>query len=430
MDKYNSKFCRVDHMLSLWRRNFLTLPFSNAGLLSPEQSIKCLLLFSLKTFTVAFDAVFHVTDQLGKKITDQSLIDFIQHSLGTKKSSPTTGVKTCLGRMVGEQAIAEHTVIELTGTDRLGLLSEIAAVLANLRCNVVAAEVWTHNGRVACLVYLTDVLSHGPIEDSQRLSVIKEQLCSLLKGNDDRRGVRMEFSIGLTHTHRRLHQIMFADRDYEVSESNIKLRLDRADKLCITIENCTEKGYSVVNIHCKDRPKLLFDIVCTLTDMQYVVFHACIDSDGPRAIQEYYIRHLDGCTLDTWSEKQRVIKCLEAAIERRVTEGLRLEVCTRDRVGLLSDITRIFRESGLSVMRADVTTQGDNALNVFYVSNDSGGPVNMKTIEDLRKKIGQAILHITGIPKKVEPCTSTAFSSTAFSFGNLIKSRWEHLINS
>eukprot|EP00249_Psilotum_nudum_P012718 c23941_g1_i1 orf=1472-2275(-) len=163
-----------------------------------------------------FMDVFHVTDQLGKKITDQSLIDFIQHSLGTKKSSPTTGVKTCLGRMVGEQAIAEHTVIELTGTDRLGLLSEIAAVLANLRCNVVAAEVWTHNGRVACLVYLTDVLSHGPIEDSQRLSVIKEQLCSLLKGNDDRRGVRMEFSIGLTHTHRRLHQIMFADRDYEI----------------------------------------------------------------------------------------------------------------------------------------------------------------------------------------------------------------------
>ena len=37
-------------------------------------------------------------------------------------------------------------------------------------------------------------------------------------------------------------------------------------------------------------------------------------------LQEYYIRHMDGCTLDTEGEKQRVIKCLEAAIERRVSE--------------------------------------------------------------------------------------------------------------
>lgn len=37
-------------------------------------------------------------------------------------------------------------------------------------------------------------------------------------------------------------------------------------------------------------------------------------------LQEYFIRHLDGCALDTESEKERVIKCLEAAIERRVCE--------------------------------------------------------------------------------------------------------------
>ena len=36
--------------------------------------------------------------------------------------------------------------------------------------------------------------------------------------------------------------------------------------------------------------------------------------------QEYYIRHMDGCTLDTDDEKVRVIKCLEAAIERRVSQ--------------------------------------------------------------------------------------------------------------
>lgn len=37
-------------------------------------------------------------------------------------------------------------------------------------------------------------------------------------------------------------------------------------------------------------------------------------------LQEYFIRHVDGDVLNTESEKERVIKCLEAAIERRVCE--------------------------------------------------------------------------------------------------------------
>ena len=36
--------------------------------------------------------------------------------------------------------------------------------------------------------------------------------------------------------------------------------------------------------------------------------------------QEYYIRHVDGRTLDSEAERQRVIQCLRAAIKRRVTE--------------------------------------------------------------------------------------------------------------
>jgi hypothetical protein len=67
----------------------------------------------------------------------------------------------------------------------------------------------------------------------------------------------------------------------------------------------------------RDRPKLLFDTVCALTDMQYVVFHATVGSQGPLAIQEYYIRHKDGRTVDSSSERQKVSRCLVAAVERR-----------------------------------------------------------------------------------------------------------------
>jgi UTP:GlnB (protein PII) uridylyltransferase len=84
---------------------------------------------------------------------------------------------------VGVQAAMEHTTIELTGRDRPGLLSEVFAVLAHdLKCNVVAAEVWTHNSRMASVVYITDEATGLPIENPDRLAKIKQLLLYVLKG--------------------------------------------------------------------------------------------------------------------------------------------------------------------------------------------------------------------------------------------------------
>ena len=205
-------------------------------------------------------------------------------------------MRTCLGRTVGVQSMGEHTAIEMIGSDRPGVLSEIFAVLTNLRCNIVAAEVWTHNARLACVVYVTDDIRLGPIEDMEKFSIMKEQLCNVLEVSEDRKRVKTDFSVGLTHTDRRLHQMMFADRDYENSPSLVS-KGDRSIRPHITIEYCKEKEYSVVNVRCQDRPKLLFDTVCTLTDMQYVVFHGTIDSDGPKAIQVCTRNHFYGLFL-------------------------------------------------------------------------------------------------------------------------------------
>lgn len=105
----------------------------------------------------------------------------------------------------------------------------------------------------------------------------------------------------------------------------------------------------MITMRSKDRPKLLFDTVCTLTDMQYVVFHGVVHTGRMEAYQEYYIRHVDGLPMSSDAERECVIQCLEAAIERRTFEGLKLELCTEDRFGLLSDITRVFRETSLCI---------------------------------------------------------------------------------
>ncbi|KAI3511740.1 hypothetical protein L1887_18897 [Cichorium endivia] len=38
--------------------------------------------------------------------------------------------------------------------------------------------------------------------------------------------------------------------------------------------------------------------------------------------QEYYIRHIDGSPVSSEAERERVMQCLEVAIERRTSEEL------------------------------------------------------------------------------------------------------------
>ncbi|KAL8267129.1 hypothetical protein R6Q59_004473 [Mikania micrantha] len=370
-----------------------------------------------------FMDVFHVTDQFGNKLSEDKVADQIQQSLGPRGCSFRS-----LRGSVGVQSAMEHTTIELTGCDRPGLLSEVFAVLSDLKCNVVSAEIWTHNSRMASIVYVTDDEYGLPIEDPDRLAKIKQLLLVILKGDRDQGGALTAVSRGFIHTQRRLHQLMYADRDYDTEEyeSNDRAENSRSIKPLVTVENCREKGYTVVNLRCPDRPKLLFDTVCTLTDMQYVVYHATIVAEGVEASQEFYIRHTDGYPISSEAERERVIHCLKAAIKRQIPSGVKLELCGEDRVGFLSDVTRIFRENGLSITRAEVTTRGLKAINTFYVTDPSGDAVKIETIEAIRKAIGESVVTF-----KEDNALTTGNSSqptARFSLSNLLRSRSEKFL--
>ncbi|GKA75181.1 ACT domain-containing protein [Tanacetum coccineum] len=373
-----------------------------------------------------FMDVFHVTDQYGNKLSEDNVADRIQQSLGPRGCSFRS-----LRGSVGLQSAMQHTTIELTGRDRPGLLSEVFAVLSDLKCNVVTAEIWTHNSRIASVVYITDNETRLPIEDSERLTKIKQLLLFILKGDLDKRGGHTMVSPGSTHTQRRLHQLMYADRDYDSDEyeSYDQSESSRNVKPLVTVENCAEKGYTVVNLKCPDRPKLLFDAVCTLTDMQYVVFHASIIAEGPTACQEFFIRHMDGCPISSEAERQRVIHCIKAAIKRRLPEGVRLDLCGEDRVGLLADVTRIFRENALSITRSEVTTIGSKAINTFYVVDSSGDEIKSKTIEAVRKEIGVDVIKVTEdiVIPTVKP-KPISHHTGRFSFSNLVRTKSEKFL--
>ncbi|KAJ4961792.1 hypothetical protein NE237_021702 [Protea cynaroides] len=123
----------------------------------------------LKTTHISFDGswfmdVFHVTDQLGHKLENQSLIHHIQQVLDAKRrGGESIGVETCLGRIVSARPVSsgEYTAIKITTMGRSGLLSEISAILACFSCHVVSAVAWTHSCSTACILYVDDELEGG-----------------------------------------------------------------------------------------------------------------------------------------------------------------------------------------------------------------------------------------------------------------------------
>lgn len=88
-------------------------------------------------------------------------------------------------------------------------------------------------------------------------------------------------------------------------------------------------------------------------------------------------------------------------------------------------MTRIFRENGLSVTRAEVATRGSQAVNVFYVTDASGNLVKSETIEAVRNEIGLTILHVKEDFESKSPSTQ---ESGKFSLGNLFRSSSEKFL--
>jgi len=69
-------------------------------------------------------------------------------------------------------------------------------------------------------------------------------------------------------------------------------------------------------------------------------------------------------------------------------------VRTEDRVGLLSEVTRVFRENSLSIIRAAIATRDGRAEDTFYVSDAYGNPVDGRTMDAVGGQLGDAVLRV------------------------------------
>ena len=116
--------------------------------------------------------------------------------------------------------------------------------------------------------------------------------------------------------------------------------------------------------------------------------------------------------------------CTCSELHNWALQGLELELCTNDRVGLLSNITRVFRENSLSIKRALISTKGEKVKDTFYVTDVVGKPVDPKIIDSIRIEIGPAALQVKQNSNSLPPKTSYQETTMGYLFGNLFKARW------
>ncbi|KAH0468092.1 hypothetical protein IEQ34_003125 [Dendrobium chrysotoxum] len=403
-----------------------------------------------------FMNVFHVTDHHGHKLRDPSFIRYMQRSLdGDQEGNGSCDIaqpKICRDNKVNvEHFTSDCIALEISSVDCPGIFSEVTTVLFKLSCMVDTGEVWTHNGCAACIFYLKDRDTGRSISDRARLSCLLKNISTVVEAHhlpDKLWGVRLRPAAYRIHTERRLHQLMHEQMDYQVTPPPSHAKEDLS-MLAISVVEASkrrfagdykgkqvawslERDYFVVTVRSRDTPKLMFDAMCTLTDLNYDVLRGSVSSNGRWAIQEYSVRRFDGCGMLNEVERQSLVRSLKAAIERRQPHGLRMEMRTLDRPDLLLDVSKVFQQNGLSINKAEFAKQKDMAVGTFYITDASSSSnvnaIDQQKLEAIHKAIGDG----TFVEKKNDCECNTkspahkrwSLCSMICSFGGAI---WSHI---
>lgn len=163
----------------------------------------------------------------------------------------------------------------------------------------------------------------------------------------------------------------------------------------VLVSNAYARGQSELFVHCADRDGLFAQIVQMLTLKKVSIHDAQImTSENGLVLDSFVISEINGemlsaerceqvcqCVLGIFSERRH--KGLSKKLPKHTTfqQSSRLrflensqaqqtafELFTLDREGLLWQVSRIFRELGLSLINAKITTIGERAEDFFVVS--------------------------------------------------------------
>ncbi|XP_020598360.1 ACT domain-containing protein ACR4-like, partial [Phalaenopsis equestris] len=368
---------------------------------------------------------FYVTNPQGHKVRDSNLIKYMQESLNfaqkQKISCGPTQAKISNGNIVTVDHCGSNCAsLEITFFDRPGIFFEIVSLLFEHSYFVEACDLWTYNGHVACIIYINEQDTGRPITGEDRLDYLRKYVVSILEaqhvtGETFMVGIQSPLNCQI-HVERRLHQLMKMYMDYDVKTLSLSIKCDQSilattkdakkkfggvvegNMVClpqVLMEKWHDKDYLVLKVSSRDRPKLIFDVVCALTDLNYDIFHGSICSQDVVIVQEYFVRRTDGCTILNEIEKQNTLQSLIAAVEQRTSHGLKMEIRTFDSHDLLSNVCRALRNNNLSLNNMKLSKENGLAVGTFYItdasSSTNANDIDQQRLEAVRNEIGRDI---------------------------------------
>ena len=83
--------------------------------------------------------------------------------------------------LIDNAASNRHTLIQVRGMDRPGLLYALTHEIASLNLNIVSAHVVTYGEKAVDTFYVTD-LTHAKITDATRQEVVRTRLAGVFAG--------------------------------------------------------------------------------------------------------------------------------------------------------------------------------------------------------------------------------------------------------
>jgi [protein-PII] uridylyltransferase len=81
--------------------------------------------------------------------------------------------------LIDNRVSLTHTVIEVNGRDRPGLLFEVTRALTSLNLQISSAKISTYGEKVVDVFYVKDLFGHK-VEHERRLREIRERLTAVL----------------------------------------------------------------------------------------------------------------------------------------------------------------------------------------------------------------------------------------------------------
>ncbi len=146
-----------------------------------------------------------------------------------------------------------------------------------------------------------------------------------------------------------------------------------SQEVTITSRYDAQTRYTNLCVRSRDRPQLLFDTVCTLSDLSVDVFHATIDTDSRHAHLEFFVKSSSGSEIRSEAEmgviKERLGRALKLGAPPHPGGAvLCLQVAGCDYRGLLHRAAGTFFEHGLNIAYCTSRTDPVENLNtsIFY----------------------------------------------------------------